>query len=100
MTTASAVPVIQREPGLPGQTVVVIGGSAGIGLETARRARAEGASVVLTGRDPGRLERAAAELGALRTAALDATDPAALDRFFHDLPTPVDHVMVTGGGPH
>jgi NAD(P)-dependent dehydrogenase (short-subunit alcohol dehydrogenase family) len=29
----------QREPELLGQTVVVIGGSAGIGLETARRAR-------------------------------------------------------------
>jgi len=40
------------EPGLLGQTVVVIGGSAGIGLETARRARAEGADVVLAGSPP------------------------------------------------
>ena len=48
-----------REPGLLGQTVVVIGGSAGIGLETARRARAEGADVILTGRNPDRLEQAA-----------------------------------------
>jgi NAD(P)-dependent dehydrogenase (short-subunit alcohol dehydrogenase family) len=99
MTTAS-VPAIQREPGLPGQTVVVIGGSAGIGLETARRARAEGASVVLTGRNPDRLERAAAEVGALRSAAFDATDPAALEQFFRDLPKPIDHVMVTAGGPY
>jgi NAD(P)-dependent dehydrogenase (short-subunit alcohol dehydrogenase family) len=99
MTTAS-VPAIQREPGLPGQTVVVIGGSAGIGLETARRARAEGASVVLTGRNPDRLERAAAEVGALRSAAFDATDPAALEQFFGDLPKPIDHVMVTAGGPY
>jgi len=45
-----------REPELPGQTVVVIGGSSGIGLETARRARAEGAAVVLTGRNPERLQ--------------------------------------------
>jgi len=30
-----------RQPELLGQTVIVIGGSAGIGLETARRARAE-----------------------------------------------------------
>jgi len=37
---------------LAGQTVVVIGGSAGIGLETARRARAEGASVILTAATP------------------------------------------------
>jgi NAD(P)-dependent dehydrogenase (short-subunit alcohol dehydrogenase family) len=84
---------------LAGQTVVVIGGSAGIGLETARRARAEGADVILTGRDPGRLSRAAAELGAHRTAAFDATDAASLARFFQDLPAPVDHVMVTAGGP-
>jgi len=85
---------------LPGQTVVVIGGSAGIGLETARRARAEGADVILTGRDPDRLEKAAADVGALRTVAFDATDPAALDRFFHELPAPIDHVMVTAGGPY
>ena len=51
--------VHRREPELLGQTVVVIGGSAGIGLETARRASAEGASVILTGRDPERLQRAA-----------------------------------------
>jgi NAD(P)-dependent dehydrogenase (short-subunit alcohol dehydrogenase family) len=42
-----------RRPELIGQTVVVIGGTAGIGLETARLARAGGADVVLTGRDPG-----------------------------------------------
>ena len=42
---------IHREPELLGQTVVVIGGSAGIGFETARRARAEGAKVILTGRN-------------------------------------------------
>ena len=100
MTTASAVPATQRQPEMTGQTVVVIGGSAGIGLETARRARAEGASVILTGRNPDRLERAAAELGALRSAAFDATDPAALQRFFRDLPQPIDHVMVTGSGPY
>jgi NAD(P)-dependent dehydrogenase (short-subunit alcohol dehydrogenase family) len=100
MTTATAVSTTQREPELPGQTVVVIGGSAGIGLETARRARAEGASVVLTGRNPDRLERAAAELGALSSAAFDATDPAALDRFFGDLPETIDHVLVTGPGPY
>lgn len=45
------------------QTVVVIGGSAGMGLETARLARAEGAGVVLAGRDPDRLKRATTDLG-------------------------------------
>jgi NAD(P)-dependent dehydrogenase (short-subunit alcohol dehydrogenase family) len=85
---------------LAGQTVVVIGGSAGIGYETAKQARAEGAEVILAARNPERLQRAAAELGAQSSAAFDATDPAARDRFFRDLPAPVDHVMVTGPGPH
>jgi NAD(P)-dependent dehydrogenase (short-subunit alcohol dehydrogenase family) len=98
--TSSATPVsIRREPELVGQTVVVIGGSAGIGLETARRARAEGADVILTGRNPDRLQQAGRELGAQRTAAFDANDTASLERFFQDLPGSVDHVMVTAGGP-
>ena len=95
MTSASTSVPAQREPELAGQTVVVIGGSAGIGLETARRARAEGADVILTGRNPDRLRQAAQELGAERTAAFDANDAASVARFFRGLPAPVDHVMVT-----
>ena len=87
------------EPELSGQTVVVIGGSAGIGLETARRARTEGARVILTGRDPERLRRAASELDAASSAAFDATASESIERFFRDLPTPIDHVMVTAGRP-
>jgi NAD(P)-dependent dehydrogenase (short-subunit alcohol dehydrogenase family) len=98
-TTTTGSPV-QREPGLHGQTVVVIGGSAGIGLETARRARAEGADVILTARDPDRLQHAASELDALSTAAFDATDFERLGRFFDELPRPIDHVLVTGPGPY
>jgi NAD(P)-dependent dehydrogenase (short-subunit alcohol dehydrogenase family) len=99
MTTATTSASTRREPGLLGQTVVVIGGSAGIGLETARRARAEGAEVVLTGRNPERLKRAALELDAQMTAAFDANDAASVKRFFDDLTGPIDHVMVTAGGP-
>ena len=90
---------MSSEPELAGQIVVVIGGSAGIGLETARRARAEGADVVLAARNPDRLEQAAREVDATRTAAFDATDAASLQSFFRDLPA-IDHVMVTGPGPH
>jgi NADP-dependent 3-hydroxy acid dehydrogenase YdfG len=75
MSTGTTASGIQREPELLGQTVVVIGGSAGIGLETARRARAEGAKLILTGRNPERLQRAANELDvSVSTAAFDATD--------------------------
>ena len=87
-------------PALLGQTVVVIGGSAGIGLETARRARAEGADVILTGRNSERLQDAASELGALSAATFDANDLAALEGFFENLSGPIDHVMVTAGRPY
>ena len=99
MTTDASSRRTQREPELLGQTVVLIGGSAGIGLETARRARAEGADVILTARNPERLERAALDVDAQSTAAFDANDSEALKRFFEDLPDPIDHVMVTGPGP-
>jgi NAD(P)-dependent dehydrogenase (short-subunit alcohol dehydrogenase family) len=100
MTTTATPPSAstQRELELTGQTVVLIGGSAGIGLETARRARQEGADVVLVGRTPERLERAAGEVDARETAVFDAEDAAALSRFFDELPA-VDHVLVTAGGP-
>jgi NAD(P)-dependent dehydrogenase (short-subunit alcohol dehydrogenase family) len=99
MSTATTSSDIQRKPELLGQTVVVIGGTAGIGLETARRASAEGAKLILTGRDPERLQRAASEVHALGTTAFDATDPALLKQFFRDLPAPIDHIMVTAGRP-
>src|SRR5438477_10104187 len=94
-----AISSSRREPELVGQTVVVIGGSAGIGLETARRARTEGAEVVLTARNPERLEQAALDIGARSTAAFDVNDTPALKRFFDELPAPIDHVLVTGPGP-
>ncbi|MFE4609421.1 SDR family oxidoreductase [Streptomyces niveus] len=84
---------------LADQTVVVIGASSGIGLETARQVRAAGGQVVMVGRDPQRLERAAAEIQPLSTASLDATDTDRLQQFFADLPAPVDHVISTAGGP-
>jgi NAD(P)-dependent dehydrogenase (short-subunit alcohol dehydrogenase family) len=99
MTAASSTVHTGREPELAGQTVVLIGGSAGIGLETARRARQEGADVILTGRDRTRLDRAAADVDAQRIAAFDATDNGALREFFASAPDRIDHVLVTAGGP-
>jgi NAD(P)-dependent dehydrogenase (short-subunit alcohol dehydrogenase family) len=91
---------MSARPELAGQTVVVIGGTSGIGLETARLVRAEGADVILTARDPDRLKRVAAELGARSSFAFDATDFGRLARFFDELPAPIDHVLVTGPGPY
>jgi len=86
-------------PRLEGQTLVVIGGSSGIGLETARRAQGEGAELVLTARNADHLQRTGQDLGA-RIAAFDATDFPRLRRFFDDLPMSIDHVLVTGPGPY
>jgi NAD(P)-dependent dehydrogenase (short-subunit alcohol dehydrogenase family) len=99
VTTSTTNSPAQRERDLLGQTVVVIGGSSGIGLETARLARAEGADVILTARNPHRLHRVGLELGA-SIAAFDATNFDRLERFFDELSTPIDHVLVTGPGPY
>jgi len=51
-------------------------------FETARRARAEEAKVILTARNPERLRQAASEVETQNPATFDATDPVALERFF------------------
>jgi NAD(P)-dependent dehydrogenase (short-subunit alcohol dehydrogenase family) len=98
MSTATSP--VRREPQLAGQTVVVIGGTAGIGLETARLARAKGAKLVLAARNPERLQQVASELNTPDAVAFDATDFERLAQFFDELPTPIDHVLVTGPGPY
>lgn len=51
--------------GLEGRVAVVVGGSGGFGEAIARRFSADGARVVVSARDPERLEKAAAGIGAL-----------------------------------
>jgi NAD(P)-dependent dehydrogenase (short-subunit alcohol dehydrogenase family) len=74
-------PTVRTMPPLLGQTVAVIGGSAGIGLETTRRAHAEGAGVILVQRSrrqrmaaPG--DQDAAPWAARRRVACATTSPA------------------------
>lgn len=100
MTITYGIAKHERKARLLKQTVVVIGGSIGVGLETARRMRAEGAEVILADPCPDRLERVAAELGAISYAAFDTADPVALSRFFGDLPGPVDHVIAVATVPY
>lgn len=80
---------------LANKTIVVVGGSSGMGLATARAALAEGAKVVITGRSHERLQAAKTELGnAVREVAVDAGDEAGMRSLFEGLGQ-VDHVYST-----
>jgi NAD(P)-dependent dehydrogenase (short-subunit alcohol dehydrogenase family) len=77
------------------KTVIVIGGSSGMGLATAKAALAEGANVTVTGRTHERLDAAAAESGGrIRTAAVDAGEEGAMRSFFDEF-VQIDHVYIT-----
>ena len=82
---------------LTNDTVVILGGSSGIGLATAKAAAAEGARVVITGRSPQRLQAARAMLGEqVKTVALDVVDEPGTRALFTELER-VDHVFITAG---
>ena len=79
------------------ETVVVIGGSSGMGLAVARRCLADGARVVIAGRSRQRLEAASAELGcppALTAVPADITDRAQLQHLFEQAGT-LTHLVIT-----
>jgi NAD(P)-dependent dehydrogenase (short-subunit alcohol dehydrogenase family) len=80
---------------LHGRCVVVLGGTSGIGLATARLAADAGARVVVAGRDPERAARAAADLGCTGVPA-DVLDDDALRRVFEAAGT-VDHLVQAAG---
>jgi NAD(P)-dependent dehydrogenase (short-subunit alcohol dehydrogenase family) len=82
---------------LEDRVVVVIGGSSGIGLATARAAGAAGARVTIVGRDQERLDAAVADLGGATTGvSLDVADEAAVAALFEGLDH-VDHVVNLAG---
>jgi 3-oxoacyl-[acyl-carrier protein] reductase len=79
------------------RTVLVTGGSNGIGRAIAARFAAGGDSVVITGRDPGRLHRSAAELGA-RGVVCDATHPDQIAALATELGPALDVLVNNAGG--
>jgi NAD(P)-dependent dehydrogenase (short-subunit alcohol dehydrogenase family) len=91
--------------GAGNEVVVVFGGSSGIGEAVAQAMAARGSRVVITGRDPDRLDAAAGRLGAaVQAAAVDASDRAAVDAFYAGQAQEVDHLVLSfstgrAGGP-
>lgn len=89
---------------LQGQYAVVVGGSSGVGEAAATLLAADGAEVLIAGRDQGRLDAARERIGG-RTAArqLDGTDPEQVRAFFGG-DRKIDHLVLSlsgsaGSGP-
>ena len=83
--------------------IVVVGGSSGIGLASARLLLARGHAVTILGRDRTKLDEAQEALGggangkAVNAEAIDAADRVALDALFARI-APIDHVVIAASG--
>ena len=94
----------KRQYDFRNKTVVVTGGSRGLGLEIARLLAKEGANLALCARDEGELERARTELlgygVSVYTHVCDITDKVQLDQFIDEVQAqlgPVD-VLINNAG--
>ena len=84
---------------LKDREIVVVGGSSGMGLATAKLCAARGALVTIAARNPDKLARAAEEIGnGCRTAVLDMTDEQKAADYFGSLER-LDHLLLIGAGP-
>lgn len=85
---------------LQDQRVLILGGTAGIGLATARAARTQGAKVIVTARKDGELAKTVQELGeGTQAERLDATQPDQLASVFRKVDK-FDHpVLSLSAGP-
>lgn len=80
-----------------GSTIVIVGGTSGIGLATAVEARRRGAKVFVGGRSPEKLAAAAVAMGDAQALQVDAGDRASLDAFFKRI-GPFDHLVIAASG--
>jgi NAD(P)-dependent dehydrogenase (short-subunit alcohol dehydrogenase family) len=90
-TTAAADIVAGQD--LTGRTVIVTGGSAGLGLETTRVLAGAGAKVIVAARDLAKASAALAPLAGVELEELDLADPASIDAF-------ADRFLATGRPLH
>src|SRR6478609_7023908 len=87
----------QANTSLTNKKVVILGGSSGIGLATAKAAATEGASVIIVSSNQQRINQALAELpGSAQGVTIDLTDEQQVKNFFINLGN-FDHLVYTAG---
>ena len=72
---------------LKNNTVLITGGTSGIGLELATRLQQLGNTVIVTGRDPAKLDQTQKNLPGIHTLQSDVSDPKAIQRLYHQVAT-------------
>jgi NAD(P)-dependent dehydrogenase (short-subunit alcohol dehydrogenase family) len=82
---------------LRNRTIVVMGGTSGIGLAAAQQLAAVGGSVVVTGRNQERAEHVRRENPSLKVEVVDASSPQALSTFYQSLGSVDDLVLCVSG---
>ena len=70
---------------LKGKTILITGGSAGIGLEAAKQFIAEGARVIITGRDQKKLDLAKKMYPSLTAIKRDASNKEAAEALYREI---------------
>lgn len=83
---------------LSGANVIIIGGSSGMGLATARLAMAQGANVMIAGRSREKLQQAVQQLGPVRAVVADITSEPDVQAIFGEIDR-VDHIFISAGRP-
>lgn len=81
---------------LQGANVVIIGGSSGMGLATARLAKEQGASVTIVSRSSEKLQHAIQQLGNVRAVVADIISESDVQEIFREL-NRVNHIFISGG---
>ncbi len=76
------------------QTIVIIGGSSGIGLATASFLGRLGYDILIASRSQEKLDKAIEHIGKGKTYVLDASSEAAVQEFFSNLP-PFHHLVLS-----